>query len=477
MSAKTKRALKKKRYLDNKDASQLYMKEYRKSNRNTIRESQKQYYEQNKDAKKLSVQQHYEQNKDAKILCVLQRYEENKDAIKLSVRQQYQHNKQAKQLSVRQHYQHNKQAKQLSVRQHYQHNKQAKQLTVRQHYEQNKQAKQLSVKQYYERNKDAKLVMRKLHYQQNKECTKIYCKNYYTHNRDKLACKAKFLYSSNREFAKVALKRARKYYARNRTSICASKRRRYNMAEPKPCVQQQYVLTAKKALLHNKKVMKEVINYFMSQQEDAFEKMNKRSCTAAIAQVAAHRLIAKALQIRKQYVGLLLKTAKHVCGLHIKGQCDFGEGLHSVRSEPYYYESIYYFEHKPSVFVIDSCGRCCQDIEVHNDSTDKVWKCSSKCKPLTECELNTVLDFKSDFDRPMCELLPILLACDDGCPNTHYSKVVHETDDCGETDVPRKGHSLLGFLDSNCKSKLRILRSASAHYPTLRSFLHAVCCS
>ena len=74
----------------------------------------------------------------------------------------------------------------------------------------------------------------------------------------------------------------------------------------------------------------------------------------------------------------------------------------------------------------------------------------------------------------MCELLPIILACDDSCPNTHYSKVVHETDYCGETDVPRKGHSLLCFLDSNCKSKLRILRSACAHYPTLRSFLHAV---
>ena len=93
--------------------------------------------------------------------------------------------------------------------------------------------------------------------------------------------------------------------------------------------------------------------------------------------------------------------------------------MYSVPSEPYYYESIYYFEHKRSVFVVDSCGRSCQYIEVHNDSTDKVWKCSSKCKPLTECEVNTILDFKSDFDRPMCELLPILLACDDNCPNTH----------------------------------------------------------
>ena len=160
--------------------------------------------------------------------------------------------------------------------------------------------------------------------------------------------------------------------------------------------------------------MKVLIKYFKTQQEGALEKMNKRSHTAAIAQVAAHRLIAKALQIRKKYVGLLLKTVKHVCGLHIKGQCDFGEGLHSVCSESYYYESIYYFEHKPSVFVVDSCGRCCQDIEVHDDSTDKVWKCSSNYKPLTECEVNTILYFKSDFDRPMCELLPIILACDDG---------------------------------------------------------------
>ena len=66
MSAKTKRALRKKRYLDNIDASQLYMKEYRESNRNAIRESQKQYYEQNKDGMKLRVRKHYEQNKYAK---------------------------------------------------------------------------------------------------------------------------------------------------------------------------------------------------------------------------------------------------------------------------------------------------------------------------------------------------------------------------------------------------------------------------
>ena len=55
MSTKTKRGLRKKLYLDKKDVS-CYMKGYRESNRNAIRESQEQYYEQkNDDAKKLSV--------------------------------------------------------------------------------------------------------------------------------------------------------------------------------------------------------------------------------------------------------------------------------------------------------------------------------------------------------------------------------------------------------------------------------------
>ena len=63
MSAKTKRALRKKRYLDKKDVSQLYMKEYRESNRNAIRVSQSKYYEQNKDVMKFGVRKHYEQNK------------------------------------------------------------------------------------------------------------------------------------------------------------------------------------------------------------------------------------------------------------------------------------------------------------------------------------------------------------------------------------------------------------------------------
>ena len=48
--------------------------------------------------------------------------------------------------------------------------------------------------------------------------------------------------------------------------------------------------------------------------------------------------------------------------VYIVEQCDFGESfgesLHSACSEPYYYESAYNFEHRPSVLVVDMIMKC-----------------------------------------------------------------------------------------------------------------------
>ena len=62
------------------------------------------------------------------------------------------------------------------------------------------------------------------------------------------------------------------------------------------------MLTAKKALLS------QLIECFMSQQSSAYQDMTKRSSRTAIAQVAAHRLKSKAMQLRKQHIGVLLKA-------------------------------------------------------------------------------------------------------------------------------------------------------------------------
>ena len=64
----------------------------------------------------------------------------------------------------------------------------------------------------------------------------------------------------------------------------------------------------------------------------------------------------------------------------------------------------------------------------------------------------------------------------DKCPNDKYSKVIHE-DNCATAHckpVQLTGHSLLCYNGSECKSELRILRTASTHYAVLRSFLRAV---
>ena len=151
-------------------------------------------------------------------------------------------------------------------------------------------------------------------------------KQYNEQNSEGLAHKRKLLYG-NIGHAKLVLKRARKYYARNRARICANKRHRYNLSEPKPFAKHQYVVTAKKALLGDTVVMRKLIECFMSQQSGAYQDMTKRSRRTAIAHVAAHRLISKAMQLCKQHVGVLLKAVRNVCGLDIDEQCDFGESF------------------------------------------------------------------------------------------------------------------------------------------------------
>ena len=55
-------------------------------------------------------------------------------------------------------------------------------------------------------------------------------------------------------------------------------------------------------------------------------------CRQTIALLAAQRLLNRGIQLRKQYIGALLKAGKKICELDIKTHhaYDFGEGVHSV---------------------------------------------------------------------------------------------------------------------------------------------------
>ena len=86
--------------------------------------------------------------------------------------------------------------------------------------------------------------------------------------------------------------------------------------------------------------------------------------------------------------------------------------MHSVCSEPYYYESA--FDYKPGVMVADSCGQSYyKDMNMCLVKTGGTWKCTEKCKALTQFEVDTVLEFKSHFEKPLRAVMYQLTMCDD----------------------------------------------------------------
>ena len=279
--------------------------------------------------------------------------------------------------------------------------------------------------------------------------------------------------------AKSAFKLARQlYYAKQRAQYCADMRRRYDLAQPKSYVQYKYINKVSKKIFSSKTIISVLKQSFQQNNESIAKEMSSVMCKKAVATIAAKRLVNKVLQLRKHYAGSLLGAIRSINKLNIANKDDFGEGLHSALSEPYFYEAAYNFVDRPDVMSIDEFGISRHLCEPHAGDNDTCsWKCSSKCKPLTDNMVSIISNFKSGFNVEIKEVRKLLDKCDKSCPYTHYHKLVDIADedpDCKITSMQRKGHSSLCFTDDECNSQLRILRAASTHFSVLRSFLRAL---
>ena len=192
------------------------------------------------------------------------------------------------------------------------------------------------------------------------------------------------------------------------------------------------------------------------------------------------------LNARKEKVGGFLNAIKLVKRMKIENLSDFGEQYHTPGSEPYFYDESYQFVKRGFAIPVDGKGKC----YVHEYTNKKPneggpclkWKCTPECRPLSQHEVDSIIDLRRAFDLPTSDFINELLSCDKGCPNGHYydRKVVNEPDDPDPCYVvhlvltPRLGHSIVCANDGGCSSKLRILRAASTHYPLLRTFLSKV---
>ena len=136
---------------------------------------------------------------------------------------------------------------------------------------------------------------------------------------------------SNLKAARAKLKWYRRYYAKHGKGICPSRKSRYALAEPKGSVIEVHEKKIQHQLLANAGAKLELVEAFKKQSKTAAKQLPK-SMVKTVCVIAAKRLCNKALQIRKEHVGTLLKTTRAVQNLKIKGRDDFGEGCHTIAS-------------------------------------------------------------------------------------------------------------------------------------------------
>ena len=349
----------------------------------------------------------------------------------------------------------------------------AKRATYKADPDQKKAAERARYKTYRDKTRAAKRARYKADPDKKKaaRCTK------YRVNPEKEKAATRMRYVKT---AGAKLKWYRKYYSKHGGRICAARRSRYALAEPRPVAKELYVKEIQCRLVANPGARVALLEACRRECNSA-AKYLPRGVINSLCKIAAKRLVNKALQLRKEHAGALLKTTRAVNGLNITGRDDFGEGCHTASSEPYFYDAAYQHIQRACAFPIDDDGRCVVAKEIGSSEyagskgqQPAKWHCTSECKAVTETEVAAIVCLKQAFEEPMQKLRNALDACDDGCPNQHYTKSVARGDSDNEV-VDLQGHPLVCFNDGGCcGSRLRILRAASTHHGVLRTLLNHV---
>ena len=136
--------------------------------------------------------------------------------------------------------------------------------------------------------------------------------------------------------------------------ICAQKRAKYALGEPKLDVKAMYV--------------KEILSHLLADAEarslvsDSFPKMHMNDkinvSVKAMCRVAAKKLLNKALQIRMEHAGSLLQAARLVQSMELTDKNDFSEGCHMASTELFLYDFAYKLVKREHALPIDANGRC-----------------------------------------------------------------------------------------------------------------------
>ena len=80
------------------------------------------------------------------------------------------------------------------------------------------------------------------------------------------------------------------------------------------------------------------------------DKLSNTLKSKTACRLAAKNLVHQILNLRKINAGKFLKHVREVNAITITGRAEFGEPMHSVHSEPYYYDTAYLHSFQPTVW-------------------------------------------------------------------------------------------------------------------------------
>ena len=277
----------------------------------------------------------------------------------------------------------------------------------------------------------------------------------------------------------------------HREEICCKKQEEYVLRAPNEGLVKLYVEGLLGEFLRNPETKLCLTLELCKQFKSYTDKLSNKLKSKTACRLAAKNLVHQILNLCKINAGKFLKHVREVNPITISGRADFGEPMHSVHSEPYYYDTAYLHSLQPTRLTINKASRCLSiknmtpnsDEFVNNEpipldaqgrahtAEGSAW--SYACRTVSDDDVKVILDLKRAFENPIAQIREGLQNINNGCPHIHHLKPRGMDDGLACTEIFKFGHPL-PCSSGMYSSKLRVLRAASLHYPVLQKLLHSV---
>ena len=153
-----------------------------------------------------------------------------------------------------------------------------------------------------------------------------------------------------------------------------------------------------------------------------------------------------------------------------------GEKVHTVASEPFFYDTAYTPQIITGAIPVDEYGWCRIATEIGSRDKKSLrprkWRCTEQCKVPEKEQVSSILAVKAWFHEPIEHLRKLLDSIDEGCEHGHYYSRTHME---VEGELPKEQQELCQQLSGHpipcasgsCSSLIKTIAAIAVHYPQL----------